>query len=72
MRKGERIRETWIEAIGGSSKYLFWAKGEVFRELFGALVIAKVRKYRTEIAATGRKSPTDAVGGIPVSRLLKS
>lgn len=70
--KGERIRESGIGAIPGSSNDLFCAKGEVFREAFGALEIAKVRKCRIEIAVTGRKSPTDAVGVVSILQLLNS
>ena len=72
MGKGEGIREMWTAAIAGLSNCLFLTKGEVFRESFWRLAIAKVRKYRTRIAAMGRKSPTDAVRAVPILRLLNS
>lgn len=72
FRKGERIREMRIDTNASSLDSPFLAKGEVFRESFGALVIAKVRKYRTEIVVMGRKSPTDAVGVVSILRLLNS
>lgn len=61
-----------ISTNAGSSDSLFLTKGEVFQEPFGALAIAKVRKYRIEIVVMGRKSPTDAVGVVSILRLLNS
>lgn len=46
---------------------LLWVKGEVFRETFGSLTIIKVRKYRTKVAATGRKSPADVAKSVRAS-----
>lgn len=64
--KGEEIREMRIGSIYDALNSLVWAKGEVFQESFGALVIAKVRKYRIKTVKMTRKSPTDAVGAVRV------
>lgn len=58
--KGEQIREQRIGRVSGTSKLPGLPKGETFREVFERLWTAEVRKYRINLAAVARKSPTDA------------